>query len=316
MSKHVLITGGMGFIGHHLAKKYLQANFKVTIIDSLESHSSHAALTKYRMEYLDHKKLKFIHTECMNGIKITNQLDKSVPIRSVIHLASHPNQAAVEADRYNAASTMSTNTLMMSDLAKNYLNARMIYVSSSMAYGHFTKNPMTENEPLAPVNLYGLLKAQGEDIVKLNLPNHIIIRPSAVYGPGDNVNRVLGKWITAAMSGKDILVNNPNALLDFTHVDDLTNGIVAAETNGVAGETYNLTYGNARSLEEAADFIRQEVNSISQILIPEQPTRNEPIRGSLDISKARTQLGYNPKIDLYSGIRNYIDWMRRHSHVY
>jgi nucleoside-diphosphate-sugar epimerase len=315
MSKHVLITGGMGFIGHHLAKKYLQANFKVTIVDNLASHIKHAHLTKYRMEYLDHKKLKFINASCISTYTINDQLDKSVPIRSIIHLASHPNQAAVEADRYTAAATMSTNTLAMSELAKN-LNARMVYASSSMAYGHFTKNPMPENETLAPVNLYGLLKAQGEDIVKLTLPNHIIIRPSAVYGPGDNVNRVLGKWITAAMSGKDILVNNPNSLLDFTHVDDLTNGIIAAETNGVAGETYNLTYGNARSLEEAADFIRQEVNSISQILIPEQTTRNEPIRGSLDISKARTQLGYNPKIDLYSGIRNYIDWMQRYSHVY
>jgi nucleoside-diphosphate-sugar epimerase len=314
MTKHVLITGGMGFIGHYLAKKYLQANFRVTVVDNLHSHYSHAALTKYRMEQLDHKKLKFIQSSCSLSFVINEKLDGE-KVRSVIHLASYPNQAAVDADQYGAASTMVANTHTVSELA-NKLNAQMIYVSSSMAYGNFTKMPMPENEPLKPVNLYGLLKAQGEDIVRLVCPNHVIVRPSAVYGPGDNTSRVLGKWIKAAINNEDIVVNNPAALLDFTHVDDLTNGIIAAETNGCAGEVYNLTYGQARSLGEAAHIIKEDLQSKSQILTPEQVSYNEPQRGALDISKAREQLGYKPRIDLVSGLQNYIDWMRRYDHVY
>ena len=311
--RHVLITGGMGFIGHVLAKKYLQSNFRVTIVDNLTNHYKHAALTKYRLETLDHKKCKFLNLSCNLNFSISERLDSNP--RSIIHLAAHPNQAAVEADKFGAASSMISNTLNVAELAETF-NARLIYVSSSMAYGNFTKMPMPESELLRPINLYGLLKAQGEDIVKLTLPNHVIVRPSAVYGPGDNTNRVLGKWIRAAMKGDDIVVNNPAALLDFTHVEDLCNGIVAAETNGRAGETYNITYGQARSLGEAAHIIKNDLKSRSQILIPEQIVNNEPQRGTLDISKAQAQLGYRPKFDIVSGLENYIDWMRRYEHVY
>jgi len=314
MTKHVLITGGMGFIGHILARLYLDDGYKVTVVDNLNKHYNHPALTKYRMEHIDDKKLSFIQSNCNLTYSLQNQLDGMKP-RSIIHLAGHPNQRAVMDDTFGATSQMISNTYQIAEMARE-LGSRMVYISSSMAYGNFTRMPMPETEPLEPVNLYGMLKAQGEDIAKLTCKNTVIVRPSAVYGPGDNTNRVLGSWIKSLLNNKDIAVFNPASLLDFTHVTDLARGIKQAEEHGIAGEAYNLTRGEARSLAEAAYLVHKTIGSLGQVHFTEEKPMDEPLRGSLDISKAREHLGYRPKIDFTSGVKQYIDWMRNYSHVY
>ena len=312
--KHIMITGGMGFIGHTLARLYLDAGFTVTIIDNLISHYNHAPLTKYRMEYVDSKKVTLLQNSCNLTYSITRQLNGLEP-RSIIHLASHPNQRAVERDKHGATSQMISNTHAVAELA-NELGARMVFISSSMAYGNFTRMPMPENEPLKPINLYGLLKAQGEDIARMACENTVVVRPSAVYGPGDTTDRVLASWIHNLLNNHDIAVFNPAALMDFTHVTDLANGIKQAEEYGVAGEAYNITRGEARSLAEAAYLVHKTVGSLGLVHFTEEKPMNEPQRGALDISKARDHLGYRPKVDLTSGVKQYVDWMRRYNHVY
>jgi len=314
MNKHVLITGGIGFIGHNLAKLYLDKGFKVTIIDDLTNHQNHPRLTKYRMEYLNDKRITFIQKNCSLTFTISDQLKNNISPRSIIHLASYPNQASVSNDRYGAASSMTANTHAVADLAQQ-IGCRLVYASSSMAYGNFTRLPQPETEPLKPTNLYGLLKAQGEDIARLTCANTVIIRPSAVYGPGDNFNRVLGRWIREQLNNNPIAINDASAMLDFTHVDDLAKGIKLMEENGVAGEAYNLTYGRACSLTEAALLIQKITGSTGGITILNQPLEGEPSRGALDITKAKA-LGYSPRIDLYSGIKNYISWMKNYEHLY
>ena len=314
MTKHVLITGGMGFIGHILTRLYLDDGYKVTVVDNLVKHYNHPALTKYRMEYVDAKKLSFIQVNCNLTYSIQNQLDGLKP-RSIIHLASHPNQRAVMDDKFGATTQMVSSTFALADMAEE-MGARLVYASSSMAYGNFTRMPMPETEPLKPLNLYGMLKSHGEDIAKLTCENTVIVRPSAVYGPGDNTNRVLASWIKSLLNNKDIAVFNPASLLDFTHVTDLARGIKQAEEHGVAGEAYNLTRGEARSLAEAAYLVHKTIGSLGQVHFTEEKPIDEPLRGSLDISKAREHLGYNPKVDFTSGVKQYVDWMRNYSHVY
>jgi nucleoside-diphosphate-sugar epimerase len=317
MSKNVIITGGMGFIGHHLARHYLNIGFKVTIIDDLMYHESHPKLTKYRMEFLDDKRITFIQKNCSLTFSIKDQLKNSSNApRSIIHLAGYPNQASVKVNEYNAISTMSSNTFAVTELCKFY-GCRMVYVSSSMAYGNFTQTPQNENAELKPVNLYGLLKAQGEELVKLMHSNSVIVRPSAVYGPGDTKDRVLAKWISAALKDEDILVKDPSSLLDFTYVEDLVKGIAQAEEFGTAGHAYNLTYGQGRSLGEVSLLIKALTNSKSFIDYGDTvKDPNEPQRGALDIQKAYTHFGYRPRVDLISGVKSYIKWMQNYSHVY
>jgi nucleoside-diphosphate-sugar epimerase len=316
MNKHVIITGGMGFIGHNLAKYYLDNGFKVTVIDNLDSHLSHAHLTKYRIEQLNSKKLDFIQHSCSSIYTIKEKLKfNATPPRSIIHLASYPNQAEVKKDEYGATSSMNVNTLITAKLAKEF-NARYVYVSSSMVYGNFTSTYQNENSVLNPTNLYGLLKLQGEEIAKLTHENTVIVRPSAVYGPGDNAARVLGKWILSAINNDTIYVDDPASLLDFTYIKDIVTGIFQADAHGIAKNAYNITRGQARSLGEAALLIKQHTSSNSTICYLDKKDSSVPQRGALDINKAKNDLGYNPRIDLIEGLLSYIQWIKNHHDIY
>lgn len=316
-NKHVMITGGMGFIGHHLAQHYLHKGFKVTIVDNLDSHINHAKLTKYRMEQVDQKGVDFIHSDCNMSFTIKEKMRfNTIAPRSIIHLASYPNQAAVARNEYGAASSMIANVVSTAGLAKQ-MSARYVFVSSSMAYGNFTQSPMPEDGELSPVNLYGMLKLHGEEIAKLSNGNTVVVRPSAVYGPGDNANRVLGHWIKAALNNDTIVVDDPTALLDFTYVLDAVAGIAAAEEHGSTQHAYNITRGQGRSLGEAALLVRSYTGSKSVIEYDMEADRPAgPVRGALDIRKANAHLGYNPKIDLIDGLQRYVQWMKNYSHVY
>jgi UDP-glucose 4-epimerase len=234
---------------------------------------------------------------------------------SIIHLASHANQAAVDTDQYGAINSMLGNVFNTMEMAKNF-NSKYIFVSSSMAYGNFTQNPQPESALLSPVNLYGLLKKQGEELVHQLDGQSVIVRPSAVYGPGDNQKRVLGKWINAALNNEVIIVNDPGSLLDFTYVKDTAMGIMLAEEHGHIGKTYNITRGQARSLSEAAFLIKYMLASQSQIEYKKSKSTNTPQRGALDISAAQDDLGYAPKFDLTDGLEEYINWMRKYRHIY
>jgi nucleoside-diphosphate-sugar epimerase len=183
-----------------------------------------------------------------------------------------------------------------------------------MVYGNFQNQPQREDAKLDPNNLYGLLKLHGEQVAKLTHENTVIVRPSAVYGPGDNRERVINKWTLAALANEKIVVNNPATLLDFTHVHDLVHGIQVAESKGQAGEAYNLTRGEARSLGEVALLIKSITNSRSEIGYNNNDVRDN--RGTLDINKAYWDLGYTPIIDIIQGLERNINWMEKHHHVY
>jgi nucleoside-diphosphate-sugar epimerase len=310
--KTVAITGGFGFIGHHLAKTFLERRWNVIIIDDLSLHED-AYLTKYRMESIQNKKCQFINASCNHAYDIKNKL-RGEDVNAIVHLASIPNQKMAIEMPSSAVHSITGNTLIMSSIATE-IYAKFVHVSSSMAYGHFTSSPQKEDAILAPTNLYGTLKSHSEDIVKLFSENYTIIRPSAVYGPGDNFDRVIGKWIMAALNGEEIIVNDPARLMDFTYVTDLVQGIFAATAANYKDRTYNITRGQARSLGEAVLLVKTLTESKSPVHYT-NATVNEPVRGALDISKAKEELGYSPKIDLQEGIENYIAWVRRYKNVY
>jgi len=134
-----------------------------------------------------------------------------------------------------------------------------------------------------------------------------IVRPSAVYGPYDIVDRVLSKFIVKAKTNEPMFINGDGLNLDFSYVDDVADGMILCATHeNATNETFNITRGVSRSLLDAGNLIIKYTNSDS-ILDVKPNDGLYPKRGTLDISKAKELLGYNPKVDIEEGLKKYIE---------
>mgnify|MGYP003347117219 CR=1 FL=1 len=233
---------------------------------------------------------------------------------AVIHLASFPRQKVVERNPIWGSDVMSTGLVNLLELTKNYKIPKFVYVSSSMVYGDFA-NDVVETATCDPVGQYAIMKYAGEQLVKdytrRGCFDHVIIRPSAVYGELDVEDRVVSKFILTALRGKTLNVKGASEVLDFTHVSDTAMGIALATTNNNSiNQTYNITRCD-RNLYTLADAANQIVDIVGSGKISiEDRDWNFPTRGRLDIMKARTDLGYEPKINLTTGLMRYIKWFK------
>ena len=314
MSKHVLITGGLGFIGHNLARYYLDEGYYVTIVDNLKSHHDHAALTKYRIEHIDHKKLNFVHLNCNMSYGIIDKLRSSYTRpKTIIHMAEVGDSNLREKDAYYTTSSLSSNAYSVALLAKE-LSAKLIYVSTSLAYGSSVLSPQKEDAVATPDKLYGLLKLNCEMMFKLINPNSVIVRTDCVYGQGDSRMNSITECIHQMLNNQEVLVKRYNEN-DAIHISDFIRGIKNADDHGVAGEIYNLGYGETRTDNEIVLIIKMLTNSSSVINYDFDKLMGVNKKGVLDISKAQEHLGFIPKLDIIYGLRDYIDWIRKYDHL-
>jgi nucleoside-diphosphate-sugar epimerase len=157
------------------------------------------------------------------------------------------------------------------------------------------------------------MKLAGEHLVKdyarRGSFDYTIIRPSAVYGPLDVEDRVVAKFMLAAMRGGILKVNGAGETLDFTYVDDAAAGIVAAAlSTNTTNKTYNITKSHSISLSQAANMIIDIVGSGS-IEIRDKDA-DFPSRGALNIDAACRDFGYDPKVDVREGFENYYTWLK------
>ena len=138
---------------------------------------------------------------------------------------------------------------------------------------------------------------------------HVVIRPSAVYGPLDVEDRVVSKFLLSAMRDGALNVNGGDQCLDFTYVDDAARGIAdAAVSDNTSNTTYNITRGHARSLLEAAKLsVAIAGQGHVQINLPDT---NFPTRGQLNIQRAQLDFEYAPQVDIEQGFRLYYNWLQ------
>src|SRR5262249_50093238 len=137
-----------------------------------------------------------------------------------------------------------------------------VFFSSSMVYGNFLSDEVTEEHPLDPIGIYGALKVAGEKIVigyqqVFDLP-YTIVRPSALYGPRCISRRVGQIFIESAIAGESLRVEGDGEdRLDFTYIDDLVHGLLLVIGEPAAhNETFNLTYGEGRTVGEVASIVQ------------------------------------------------------------
>ena len=211
------------------------------------------------------------------------------------------------------ARTMMEGLLNLCEAAARNGTEKFVYISSSMVYGDFTDD-VTEDAICNPQGQYGIMKLAGEWLVKdysrKNDFTHVIIRPSAVYGPLDVNDRVVSKFMLAAMQGTNLIVNGAEEALDFTYVDDTAEGIVAATLSDTTNnKTYNITKSHSITLLDTAKLIVKIAGKGTIDIKDRDP--DFPSRGALNVDAAKRDFGFNPKVDIEEGFNLYYEWLSK-----
>jgi UDP-glucose 4-epimerase len=311
---NILVTGGLGLIGHNVVALLEALGHTVVITDI---RTNYGLIPRTELDYLIAERLKKIQTKEIYSIDIVDANGIDFLLRKfntdiIIHLASFPRQKVVNANPALGSRTMSEGLLNLLELSVKYNVKRFVYTSSSMVYGDFT-DFVKEDAVCNPQGQYGIMKLAGEWLIKDYTRKygieHTIFRPSAVYGPLDVEDRVISKFILTAMRGGILKVNGINETLDFTYVDDAANGIVAAcLAENTANKTYNITKSHSKTLLSAAELaVKLAGNGTVEVM---EKDADFPSRGALDITAARRDFGFNPKVDIDEGFEIYYTWIK------
>ena len=320
--KTALVTGGLGFIGSNLVKILLKRKIvsRCIILDSFTGFinplkDNFSDLRKYRFK---EKKNIIIERGDAKDFRLIYKILNLYKPRLIFHTAAIPlskieNLNANESKMGSVDTT--TNILECINFFQNkkkYIINRFVYFSSSMVYGDFKKNKVSELDKLSPKEIYGSMKLAGEIVTRglgkyYNIP-FTIVRPSAVYGPTDMNNRVSQIFIEKAQKGQTIKIQGKDEKLDFTFVEDLANGCILAATkkNG-KNETFNITYGKAETLFKFVKILSKHFKRLKYKIDKRDSFR--PKRGTLSINKAKKLLNYKPVYNLERGIKKYLDFI-------
>ena len=313
----ILVTGGLGFIGHNVVSRLEAQGHDVVITDT---QSTYGIVAPDEIQYLVSERRKKIRTDRIYGVDMSDRAGIDWLVQHhrpdcIIHLASFPRQKVVNANAPAGSRVMSEGLLNLLEAAVVNSVSRFVYASSSMIYGDFHNtgpNGVDESHECRPLGQYGIMKLAGEWLVRdytvrTGMP-HTIVRPSAVYGPLDVEDRVISKFLIRAMRGQEIQVRGADELLDFTYVGDTADGIVAAaQSPNAENKTYNITRGRSRTLLEAAQTaVNLAQRGTIRILDPDAAF---PSRGQLNISAAQKDFGYTPSMDIEQGFRLYYEWL-------
>ena len=310
----ILITGGLGFIGHEVAR-CLQQEHQVTVVDSL---TDYGFLPKKEIEYLINQRKQLLTCQLeIADIRNKQYFDRLLEITKpdvVVHLASFPRQKVVLENPSVASEVMSTGLINLLEASKGKIS-KFVYISSSMVYGDFD-DLVDETQPCNPRGQYAIMKLMGEKLVA-DYKKHFdytIVRPSAVYGPRDVEDRVLSKFMMNSLRDETVIVKGANEILDFTYVTDTAQGIALASTKDCKHDIYNITRCELLpiTLAQAATQVIDIVGKSNQLEITDRDL-NFPSRGRLCIARARTDLGYDPKINFEKGIVKYYEWILENS---
>jgi nucleoside-diphosphate-sugar epimerase len=310
----ILVTGGLGFIGHNVTAKLEAKEHEVVIVDT---QTNYGIIPQDELDYLMAERRNKIATDRIYRIDVTDREGIDWVVREhkpdvVIHMSSFPRQKVVNANPAYGAQVMMEGLINVLESAKRHQVERVVYISSSMVYGDF-EGQIAEDSECNPIGQYGIMKLAGEQLIKdyhrRGAFDYVIIRPSAVYGPLDVEDRVIAKFMLAAIRGETLKVNGADETLDFTYVDDAADGIVSATTRIMsANRIYNITKSHSVTLLNAAEMIVKIVGK-GNVEVRDKDA-DFPSRGALDIDRARVILGYDPKVDVEEGFQRYYEWLK------
>lgn len=313
--KRILVTGGAGFIGSHVAENLAQRGDLVIIVDTLNDYYA-TALKQHNLSCVFAKatdaNVIFYQTDICDK-QALEKIFKDEKPDIVCHLAA---RAGVRPSVDNPDVYMQTNvagTVTILELAHTYNVGHIVLASSSSVYGAQSKLPFTENDPCdQPCSPYAATKRASELLAYtfFHLYGYSIscLRFFTVYGPRGRIDMAPFKFVDAVYNNFAIeQFGDGTAIRDFTYIDDIVDGIIKAIDTPCGFEIFNLGRGEPVVLKDFISTIEDVVQKRATIHIKDALPGDVPCTFA-DISKAQRILGYQPKTSIKEGIQHLYAW--------
>lgn len=312
MAKRILITGGAGFIGGHIAEHLLARGYKVVALDNLATGS--------RSNVPDGAEFVQGDVTDPNALKFAFARG----IDAVMHIAGQVSIRLSYSDPTNDLNVNTLGTIRVLQACLNYRVSRLLYASSMVIYGSTPPTPTPETAPLDPVSYYAITKHAGERYVHTTALrpdlgfdfNVTSFRMFNVYGPRQSLTNayqgVLAIFVGNVLRGEPIKINSDGEQArDFVHVSDVARAWCdALETSATYGHVINLGTGQPTSVNALADLVLAAFgHSRATYPVEYQPAHAGDMRiSAADIRRARELLNWQPQVAVGQGMAETIEW--------
>ncbi len=317
--KRWLVTGGVGFIGHHLSRALLVRGDAVTILDDFSNEPYPAAMKRrneqdLRLDAVSEHRLEVV-TACVTSRETCAKLVQDVD--GVLHLAGLAGVRPSFADAPRYAKVNVEGTANLFDAAQRAKVERFVFASSSSVYGNVTPLPASEDAPaIVPESPYAASKRGAElalaAMIRKTPQMHCpALRFFTVYGPRQRPEMAITKFLRSIIRGEPITVFGDGSMRrDFTHVDDIVRGILAALDLAPHGfRTYNLGSGAPITLTALVQAMGKAAGRSASVERAPVPLGDVDATFA-DISRARLELGWEPRVKIDEGLASVVSWLR------
>jgi UDP-glucose 4-epimerase len=319
----ILVTGGSGFIGGHLAENFVRDGHDVVVLDTLDPFYDVG---------IKHRNIETATATAADGDGRYEFVEGSVTdkdlvqklVRGVEYIFHQAAQAGVQASVQNPKKTTDTNvlgTLTMLEAARDADIERFVNASSSSVYGIPEYLPYDEVHPTTPVSPYAASKLSAEHYAQVydevyNLPS-VSLRYFTVYGPRMRPNMAFTNFVSRCIHGESpVIYGDGNQTRDFTYVDDIVDANRRMlDTDAADGAVLNIGSTDRITIDELACVIRDEVDPSVKIEYDDS-REGDAEHTHADVSKANELLGYTPSVSIKQGARRFVEWYRANEEWY
>ena len=286
----ILIVGGTGFIGYHLAKKSLKKGWEVTSISSRRPN---------KLRYLP--RVKYIICDISQKKILKKKIKKS--FKYVVNLGGY-------VDHSNKKKTFQTHYIGCKNLTEVFAKEppeAFIQMGSSIEYGNI-KSPQKENKQGSPKSIYGQAKLLSTihliNLFKKNKFPSTILRLYQSYGARQDLNRFIPIIISACIKNQKFPCSRGNQLRDFVHVEDVVEAIMKALVNRNAkGQIINIGSGKPKKIRNIIQYIKKTLKGGSPLFGKIKLRKDEILKVYPDITKAKKIINWKPKISFNKGLK-------------
>ena len=309
----VLVTGGAGWLGATVGRRLAARGDQVVVLDNFQ------AGTPTNLEGVgSNVTLVAGDITDLSGLLV---LIKEHRIQRIVHAAAIVSVISSLAAPSHVTRVNIEGTLNVLEAMRLFDVERTVHISSEETYGEFRYEPIDEEHPLAPTAPYGITKVASEHLGRFYRAQYktdfINVRTSWVYGPGLPRIRIPRTLIEAALEKRPLhLPRGGDARIYHTYLEDCVDGILLAlDHPSHPHDVYNIGSGQSWSTAEMVGILRELIPGADLAVGPGPHWFTDemvaPKKGALDITRARTVLGYRPKYDLRQGLAANVEWYRR-----